>query len=443
MPGLLRDLSHASRRLRRTPGFTLTAAASLALAIGANAVIFGIVNGLLFKPLPVAAPGQLVRLGVTHGGEGFGPFSYREYRTLRDGVGSLAGLVAHQFNGVPLTVGQEPRTEWMELVSGNYFDVLGVRPRLGRGFLPAEDLTPGSAPVAVISDALWRRRFASDPAAIGRSIKVNGEAFSIVGIAPPAFRGTFAGFGVDLWIPTMMQARALPNSGSLDRPTDRFLMLLGRRKAGTSPAQVEAEARLIAGRLAGSDTVNYRGYGIRVGAAGGVHPFIADRLTAFLALLQVIVALVLLIACANLLNLLLARAASRRREFAVRAALGAGRLGLARHLLLETLLVALLGGAVGLVLSAWLARVLAAVRLPVGIPVSLDFRIDLRVTLFTLAVTLLTALLAGVLPAWRTSRPSVLGDLRVAGATSDRSRSRLRSTLVSVQLAIACVLLVR
>ncbi len=442
MPSLLRDLYLAVRSLRRTPGFTVLAAGSLALAIGANSLIFGVVNGLLFKPLPVSRPEQLVRLGATREGTGFGAFSYQEYLGLRRNTRTLEGLIAHQFNSVTVTVGTVPHTEWMELVSGNYFGVLGLSVTHGRAFLPSEDATPGTAPVVVISHALWNRRFGGRTDVVGQALRVNGKPFTVIGVAPAGFRGTFTGFGIDLWIPLMMQATALPGSGSLDQPSDRFLMLVGRLRSGATAASAATELDVVASGLASTDTASYRDYGIRVASASGVHPFIAGLVTAFLALMQGIVAMVLLSACANLANLLLVRAAGRRRELAVRAALGGRRLRLAWQLLAESLIVALLGGTVGLLLAGWLARVLSGIQLRVGIPVSLDFRLDWRMAAFTMAITLLTAIAAGFLPALRATRSERLADLRVGGATVSHDRARLRNSLVVVQIAVASLLLV-
>jgi len=437
---LLLDLRSALRSLRRSPGFVAVATVSLTVAIGLNAAVFGIVNGVLGRSLPVSRPHHLVRVGATIRGDGFTALSHPEYVDLRERMTTLERVLAHYPSTLILTAGDQPATEWMELVSADYFETLGVSPALGRTFTAAE-AGPAAPPVVVISHLLWRRRFAGSPSAVGQTVKVNGRPFTVVGVAPEGFRGTFAGFGIDLWVPLPMHAIALSDRPSLERRSDRFLMIIGRIREGVPTGAVRAEAAVIARQWAAAYPSDYRDRGLAVVAARGVHPFIAGLVTAFLVLLQGIVAVVLLIAAGNLGGLVLARAMARRRELAVRSALGAGRWALMRSTVAECLLVAAPGAVLG-VLSAHVAsRLLIKVSLPVGVPVSLDFRVDTRVAGFAIAAAFLTALVAGAWPAWQSARSEVLSELRVAGASQSRERRRVRNTLVAIQVGFAAALL--
>ncbi|HKG92762.1 MAG TPA: ABC transporter permease, partial [Gemmatimonadaceae bacterium] len=293
------------------------------------------------------------------------------------------------------------------------------------------------------SNALWRRRFGGDTAVVGRGVRLNGHSFTVVGVAPPGFRGTFTGFDIDAWVPVTMQPVAVPGAGSILEREDRFLMMIGRLRRGVTPERT-AQALAVAGerlRLAQRDTAGR--VRLEVAGAEGVHPFVAQIVTAFLALLQGVVLLVLLIACVNLAGVLLVRASARRRELAVRAALGAGRWQLARTLLAESLVVASAGGAAGVLLAAWAGRALEGVSLPAGIPLAVTLGIDGRVALAAVALALGAAAACGAGPALAASRADALADLRAGvGATVDRRRSRARALLVGAQVAVAAVLLV-
>ncbi|MEJ7810730.1 MAG: ABC transporter permease [Gemmatimonadaceae bacterium] len=437
---LSHDLRVALRTLGRSPLFAAVSVLSLAVGIGANVAVFGLVNALLVRPLPAVAAGRLVRVGRTTRDVRFGTVSFAEYRELRDGVSAAADLVAHYPSSAIVTVRGEPRAVWLEVVSANYFSMLGVRPARGRGFVTDDDRASNPSPVVVISDALWRRRFGGEPAAVG-GVRINGRDFTVVGVAPPDFRGTFAGFQIDAWVPVAMQPVAAPGVGSLTRREDRFLMMLGRLRPGVTDDRARATLDAWAQRLRLAQQDTTQGVRLEVAAASGVHPFIAGIVTAFLGLLQSIVALVLLIACVNLANVLLVRASARRRELAVRAALGATRWQLARLVLAESLVIAAAGGALGLVLAAGLGGVVQRLDLPVGIPLGLTLSLDGRVIAVALALVLVTAVAFGAAPALAASRADAFVDLRTAGATADRRRSRLRGVLVGAQVAVATVLL--
>ena len=436
------ELRLAARALRRSPPFAIVSIASLAIGIGANVTVFSLANTLLFRPLPVPAPERLARIGRTTPDVRFGALSFPEYREIARDLTSAADLVGHFPNSAILTGPDGPSAVWLELVSSNYFAALRVRPMLGAAFAAVDDGVPGANPVIVISARLWRERFGADTSAVGRAVRLNGRPFTIIGVAPPDFLGTFTGFAIEGWVPVSMQGVVSPGSGSLDRRDDRFLMLIAARHPGTRDAALRATLGVIARRLQSAQANPREAVRLELARAGGVHPFVAGIVRAFVGLLQGIVLLVLVIACVNLANVLLVRASTRQRELAVRAALGASRWRLARLPLIEALLIALGGGALGLVFAVVAGRTLERLDLPVGLPLGLRMGLDGTVVLMAIGVTTVTAMLFGGAPAIAAARASRLATLRVAGATTDRGRGRLRSTLVCVQVAVAAVLLV-
>jgi predicted permease len=440
---MLDDLRHAARALLRAPLFTAVAVLSLAIGIGANLVIFSVVNAILLRPLPVREPDRLVRLGRVTRRAPFGSFSHPELRDLQAQTTSMAHVVGHFPSPIVLAVESEVRREWMEIASGNYFAVLGTRFALGRGFTAAEDNVPGRDAVAVISHALWQRRFGGDSSVLGRSIRLNRAPFTIIGVTMPGFQGTFAGFAVDLWVPTMMQPVALRGSGSLDARNDHSLMLMARLRDGATLADARTELATLAPRLraADPDTSNPT-LAIAMQPASGVHPFLAGIVRAFLTLLQAVTLLVLLIACVNLANLLMVRFADRRRDLAMRAALGAGRRRLARRLLSEGALLAGAGGTLALAIAWWGARALEQFRPPIGIPVGLTISPDARVVVAAAALALGTLLIGTLGPTLAASRVDMLRDLRVGGATASARQSRLRRVLVGAQVTLAAILVI-
>ena len=442
MAALFADLRHAARGLARSPGFTTVAVLSLALGIGANATIFSLVSAFLLRPLAGASqPAELVRLGLTRRGSGFSAFSLPEYRLIAAETAAFQGVAAFLPSDLTFRIGDTAESGWGEMVSANYFDVLGVRPDVGRTFLPEEDRAPGGNAVTVISHSLWQTRFSARPDAPGQTLHINGKPFTIVGVAPPGFRGAFAGFEMDLWVPLSMQAVVQPvRPELLERMDSRFLMLLARRRAGVAPAQAQAALDTLAARMASEHPETNQEAGIALAPATGLHPAAAQLAGAFLALLMGIVALVLLMACANVAGLLLARGAARRREIAVRIALGAGRWRLLRQLLTESLLLSLAGGGAGVLFAVWATGLLQGFRPPTDVPIALDTSVDPRVLGFTLALTLLTGVVCGLMPAWQATRPDVVPALK--GDAPSGKRSRLRSVLVVAQVAVSLVLLV-
>jgi predicted permease len=453
MQTLIQDLRYGARMLWKQPGFTLIVALTLSLGIGANGVIFSLVNALLLRPLPVEKPEELAAIYTSDFSSGdFGGSSYPDYVDFRDrnrGFASLAAYLPPQ----PLSLNIDGTNERMfcEIVSGNYFSTLGIKPSLGRGFLPEEDRTPGGRAAAVISYKLWQTRFGGDPAAVGRGVNINGHPFTIVGVGPENFTGMLRGVAVDWWIPAMMVKEASPGSDHLTNRSHRGLLLMGRLKPGVTIEQAQADFNSIAARLYKEWPTHWENIR-RQGRSVSLIPESEARLmpgarmpiTIFMALLMAVAGLVLLIACANVANLLLARAAARRREIAVRLALGAGRRRLIRQLLTESLMLALFGGGAGLLLAGWGAGLLMAFKPPLPFPIELDLQADWRVFGFMFGVSLLTGIVFGLTPALASSRPDVVASLKdETGADVTGGRTgRLRGSLVVTQVAVSLLLLI-
>ena len=446
-----RDLRHALRLLARSPAFTATAVLTLALAICANTTIFSLVNALLLRPLPVGDPATIVALYTSdYSGPRFGASSYADYLDLSRGQ-SFDGVAAYTPMPVALTQpGGQAARAFVDLVSVNYFSVLGVTPQLGRGFLPQEGEAEGREPVVVISHALWRNRFAGDPHILGMKIVMNGSPFTIVGVAPPGFSGVFRGLAMDLWTPITMQGTLSHRPDKLDNRGNRGVFLLARLKPGAILERVRAEMAVLAQRLRQQypeqwTDINRQGRVITVLPESQARIFPAARgpVAGFMALLLVVTGLVLLVACANIANLLLARAAGRRREIAVRLSLGATRRRLLRQLTTESIVLGLLAGGVGLAATFWTTRLLTGFKPPVPVPVELDLSPDARVLLFAMALSILTALTFGLVPALQATRSELSSVLKDdSGATGYFRRSLLRNGLVIAQVAISALLLV-
>jgi putative ABC transport system permease protein len=449
MDGLRHDLRQAARLLVKHPGFTAVAVMSLALGIGANTAIFSLVNALLLRPMSVPRPQEIVSVFTSDfSGPAYGASSYPDYLDFRR-VDALSGLAAWAPTPVALAQGGASQRMFAEAVTANYFDMLGVRPVLGRGFVPEEDSGPHA--VVVIAHGVWQRVFGGDPGVIGRSVTLNGTPFQIVGVAPPDYVGAMRGLAMDLWIPLSMQEVARTGRSGLTSRGNRGIMLIGRLRPGADIRSAQARFDALAGELKRAFPQNWtdvqqRGRRITVvsEAGGRVFPEFRGPVLGFMALLMTVVGLVLLIACANLANLLLARASARRREIGIRLALGAGRWALIRQLLAESVLLSLLGGAAGAVGAAWTADVLSTFRPPLPVPVVLDLALDLRVLAFALAVSIATGVLFGLAPALAATRTDVVSALKDDGAATGTGpqRSRLRNALVVGQVSVALLLLV-
>jgi predicted permease len=443
MSNFLRDLCYGLRMMRKSPGFTTVALLTLALGIGANATIFTWLNSILVVALPGAkAPHELVAVIPVSPEYGLTSVSYPDYVDYRDRNTTLAGLTALENQAMSLSGDGKPERIWAELVTSNFFDVLGVRPILGRTFLADEEKVPNAAPVVILSHTLWQRRFGGDPSVIGRKIILNNYPFTVVGVAPEGFAGGETALRFDLWVPMMMQEKVIPGK-RLEARGNSWLIALGRLKPGVTPQQAAAELTGIARQLQQDHPERARG-------SVSVYPLWKSPkgatavLGPVLLLLMGVVGLVLLIACANVANLLLARATGRRREIAVRLALGAGRGRLLRQLLTESILLSIAGGVLGLVCAYWTTGLLRTLAPPTDFPIGLAINLDVRVFAFTFILALLTGIVFGLAPALQASRADMLTPLKdeSAAIAGGGRRAWLRSGLVVSQVALSVLLLV-
>ncbi|MET0645647.1 MAG: ABC transporter permease [Pyrinomonadaceae bacterium] len=440
---LLQDLRFSARRLLKSPGFTVVAVVSLALGIGANTAIFSLVNTVLLRPLPVNEPGRLVSVSVLGKDDSMLAFSYPAYRDFRERSGDvLAGLFAERLAPMSLSRGGDNERVWGYLVTGNYFEVLGVSAARGRTFTPEEDRAPLSSPVAVLSHACWQRRFGGDPAIVGRDVQLNGHPFRVVGVMPEGFSGAEIVYTPEVWVPMTMQEWIEPGNAWLERRTTQNIFAIGRLKEGVTMGQAEAALNLLAEQLGREYPDTNEGQKIVLVPPGFIVPQLRGAVVGFAAVLMGAVGLVLLIACTNLANLLLARASARGREIALCVALGASRWRLVRQLLVESLLLALAGGAAGLLLAVWILSLVAVYRPPLDVPIWIEASVDWRVLLFALGASLLTTALFGLAPALQATRTDLVPALKDLGARAGHGRSRLRSSLVVAQVTLSLLLLV-
>src|SRR6266498_3287120 len=399
METLLQDIRNSLRMLTKNPGFVAAAVVSLAIGIGPNTMIFSLINGLLLRPLPVDNPDQLVRVFGKDENSPYNSISYPDYIDYRDRQQVFTGLAACQRVMVSLNIDGQAEAVSAAVVSANFFSVLGTQLSLGRAFAPAEDRTVGEQPVVVISHNLWRRRFNADPTLLGKTLRLNGQTFTIIGVAAKGFTGANVVFATDV-------------SAQLDN---------------TYPSREAGRRRVI-----------------NIVPAGNGHPAFRAQITSFTALLMTVAGVVWLVACANVANLLLTRAAARQREVAIRLAVGATRWRLLRQLLTESVVLALAGGVTGVLLAYWASNLLLAFKPAVSIPMTIDLRLDPRVLGFSLALAFLTGIAVGLVPALQTSRPDLVSALKAKTVSFSRGHreSRLHSLLVVIQIALSLALLI-
>src|SRR5215813_12547202 len=442
METLFHDLRFGVRRLIKTPGFALIAILSLALGIGANTAVFSLVNIILFRPLPVSNPEEVFSVSVIGKDGQFAAFSYPNYLDFRDRNEVLSGLLASRFMGLSLSRNGNNEKIWGNLVSGNYFDVLGVKPALGRTFLSEEDKTRLSHPVAVISHSLWQTRFGGDPSVVNSDVLINGRKFKIIGVAPAGFKGTEVIYTPEIYVPFAMQKWIEPESDYLDKRDESSMFAVGRLKAGVSASQAEASLNLLAAQLAKDFPNENEGLKIQVIPPGFVLPQFRNAMLGVSAALMGLVALVLLIACTNLANLLLARATERGKEIAIRLSIGASRALIVRQLLTESVMLAVAGGLVGMTLAQWIIDSIMALKPPIEIPITLELHVDWRVLVFSMIVSVITGVLFGLVPALQATKPDLVPALKDVASQSGVRRSWLRSGLVVTQISVSLLLLI-
>jgi len=457
LDALVQDARYALRWLVRSPGFSIVAILSLGVGIGCNTAIFAVVDALLLRPLPVREPSRLVDL-YTSGADG-DTYSTNslpdllDYREQKHVFQAVAGY-SPMFAGV--SRGDRARLVLGEVVTGNYFSMLGVSPRVGRTLLPEDD-APDAPRTVVLSNRYWQREFGGEPAAVGRTLRLRGQEFTVVGVLDDTFSGMVPMLAPEIWVPVRFAEEVEPagineivpsptGSSRLDRRGQRWLFVKARLTPETSIEQARANVEVVAARLRAEhpQTNKDRRITLRPTADTRLHPE-ADRMLAWVVTgTMLAVGLVLIIACANVAGMLLARAAARQREIAIRLAVGAGRGRLVRQLLTESLILGVLGAGVGVLLASWLTRLLTSFDLPIPIPLSLNLRLDARVLGFTAGIALVTGVLAGLAPALRATRANLVWDLKGDG-TSGRLGGRrwtARDLLVVGQMAVTIVLLV-
>ena len=444
---LWQDLRYGARMLLKKPDFTAIVVLSMALGIGANATIFSFVNELLLRPPAVESPEELLEVWNHHRQRGssffsFEPLSYPEYEHYRDHNRVFSEMLA--FDGDPAFMSWSRKGQGEiiqgQYVSGNFFSCLGVKAALGRTFASEEDRTPGTRPVVVLSHAFWQEQFGADPNVVGSTMTLNGFSFNVIGVAPNGFAGLMVGVMPDVWIPLMMGPQTTRDQDLLTRRSGHWILGVGRLRPGLTLTQATADLNVLASQLAQAYPNSNEMYEPAIFPATLLPGPARGYVSAFSGLLMLVVALVLMIACANAASYLLAQATARRREIAVRAALGASRSRLFRQTLAESVLLACLSGGLGWLLTKLTAPLLLSLK-PPALPLRFAVSPDYRVFGFTLLVSLLAGLLFGLAPAWKGTRIDLATSLK-DGAGGGARRSRLRSLLVVGQVAVCSLLLV-
>jgi len=435
------DLQYAIRNILRNPGFAVAAVLSIALGIGLNSMLFSFFNAIFFRPLDVKEPARVTKLFTRFADSADSSLSsypafedYRAHNSVYDGLAAHASFTVNLY---PSITGNPARRAYLYAVSANFFPVLGLSPSLGRDFRPGEDR------VAIVSENFWRDEFGADPEIIGRTIKLNDSVFTVIGVGPRAFLSLDLADQVDVYVPLTNVLAVQADQKLLTCRECAWLNMIGRLKTGYSPQAAEAGMQTLAAAIANEHPEFLRRPSVRLAPATLVTPDEAQKILPVLALIFTAVGTILMIACGNVTSLLLARASGRRKEIAMRVALGAGRLRLIRQLLTESLVLAAIGGAVSLFLVMWLQQIIPLLQPPGERMLAWHLTPDVRVLAFTVALALITGVLFGLTPALQSSRPDLIVSLREkAGSAAGSGRSRFRQVLVAGQVALSLVLLI-
>jgi len=430
-----RDIRYAVRGLLRKPGFAAVAVLTLALGVGANTVVFSVLQALILRPLPIAHPESVLFLqstgGFTH--------SFPNYRDLRDRNRTFSQLAAYRLSFTGMDTGAGAMPVWGYLATGNYFDLLGIQPAAGRFFGPADDVTPGGSPYIVLSYAYWQRQFDGRADVVGSTVRINGSPYTILGVAPRDFYGTEVFFRPDIWIPMTMQAQIEGWLALESRRTSNSLVI-GRLLDGVTREQAEADLNSVATGMAAENPAINGNLRLELAAAGLWGDQLRGPVSAFVGGVMALAVLVLLAACANLASVLAVRVIDRFRELAIRTSIGATRSQIFRQIATETLLLCATGGVAGLALAVVVLRVLSRWHGPMGLPIQLDVTPDARVLGFAVTASLVTALFAVMAPARRASQSNAADLIRQAAGQAGVRRWSSRDALLGVQLALCCVL---
>jgi len=448
METFTKDLRYAFRTLLKSPGFTLIAVLALGLGIGANTAIFSLFNGMLWRPLPVQNAKNLVILAQKSQAFEFASnlsyADFEDYRKLKD---VFSDVVAYTPSPVNLGAQGRPERAWVEFVSGNYFSAFGLQPAVGRMFAPDEGWVPDKDPLMVLGYEFWQKRFGGDRNVVGQTVLVNNRTYTIIGVAPEKYVGAYYWLHPDFYVPISTIGFADPSQkDTLTNRASAFLRVLGFLQPGVTPIQAMAAAQPLDRRLERDYPDIHKGLSLTVmpELSGRPEPGIGGFMSTAMLIFMALVGLVLLIACANVANLILARANGRRKEFATRVALGASRWRMARQLLTETVLLALCGALLGFLLARWAGMGLSTIRIPTDIPLHLfNLELDWRIFTFTFVAALLTGVFAGLVPALQASRTDLADTLKAGGRSGGGSAGhhRFRNALVISQVAVSVLLL--
>ncbi len=451
MRTLLQDLRYSIRLLAKAPGFTVATVATLALAIGVNTAMFSLINTIVLAPLPFDNADRLVRVfRDSPDDDPFSAFSYPDYLEYRDRNEAFEELVVYSFMPASVETNEGAESVFGQIVTGNYFTTLGVSAQQGRLLTPEDDLTPGGHPVVVVSDRYWQRAMGGAPDAVGATLTMSGHAFTVVGVAPKGFAGAMPVPTPDLWMPMMMLEQIRPDwKGYLQERHHGFLWAMGRLKPEVTIEQAQASLNVMCAQFTDIDAERYENESVTLMPSDGVVPLTPGMRQTALAistLVMAMVGLVLIVGCANVANLLLARATVRRREIGIRVAIGAPGHRILRQMLTESVLLALMGGAAGMLLAVLVMNLVAASipALPFNIALDLNFGIDTRVLLFTGIVSMLAGVVFGIFPALGARKVDPVTAIKDDGGAGrfEFKRSRVRNTLVVAQVASSLVLLI-